>query len=642
MPNPKSSVRVKEVVVLTTAVLTFISFWRAGAVVLCDLASTAYYIGGIAEQAIGPVAPWFILAVMLFSYCIRCLYMESCGMFVRGGVYRAVKESMGGFIAKVSVSALLFDYVLTGPISSVSAGQYCAGLLNNLFPVLKIGWKLNPDTFSVIFAVLVTLYFWRQNIKGVEESSEKSLRIIQLTTFMGLIMISWSFYTLYHRGVHWPSFRFRFSPESLGWLEGINLKSIGALGIIIAFGHALLGMSGWESLAQVYREIEAPKLKNLVRTGNLVFLFSFILTVSVSFFAVMIIPDHVRLGKYANNLLGGLAMWMEGPASIRYVFHIFVVLVGALILSGAVNTSIIGANGILNRVAEDGVLLDWFRKLHPQHGTTYRTINLVSALQILTIFLCRGDVYLLGEAYAFGVIWSFVLKSLAILVLRFKNTSLREYIFPLNFKIGEVNFPVGLLFTFFVLLSAGIINLLTKQVATIAGISFSMAFLILFTFSEQVNAAKVAASEGALEKLNSRREEELPKAFSTVTKSNRVLVAIRDPNSLYSLKHVLENLDSETTDVVVLHSKVARGFELEGEVNAMGPEERLLFSRVITLAEKYGHTVNPVLVLSNDPAYAIAQTAQAMGAQQIVMGKSDKLAPELQLERLAMTWGSLQ
>src|SRR3981189_2283790 len=111
------------VVVVTTAMLTFISFWRAAAIVLNDLASSAYYAGGIAEQAIGKAAPWFILAVMLLSYAVRSVYVESCSMFVRGGVYRVVKEAMGGVMAKISVSALLFDYVLTGPISGVSAAH---------------------------------------------------------------------------------------------------------------------------------------------------------------------------------------------------------------------------------------------------------------------------------------------------------------------------------------------------------------------------------------------------------------------------------------------------------------------------------------------------------------------------------------
>ena len=108
---------------------TFISYWRTAAIVLCDMSSTAYYIGAIVESTIGKAAPWFILAVLLFSYGMRSVYIESCSLFVRGGVYRVVKEALGGFLAKLSVSALLFDYVLTGPISGVSAGQYIVGLI---------------------------------------------------------------------------------------------------------------------------------------------------------------------------------------------------------------------------------------------------------------------------------------------------------------------------------------------------------------------------------------------------------------------------------------------------------------------------------------------------------------------------------
>src|SRR5512146_6097 len=121
-----------KVVVATTVALSFISFWRGAAIVLSDLASSAYYVGGIAEQAIGKSAPWLIIAVMLFSFAVRAVYVESCSMFVRGGVYRIVKEALGGNLAKLAVSALMFDYVLTGPISGVSAGQYIGGLLNEV------------------------------------------------------------------------------------------------------------------------------------------------------------------------------------------------------------------------------------------------------------------------------------------------------------------------------------------------------------------------------------------------------------------------------------------------------------------------------------------------------------------------------
>src|SRR5450631_2710410 len=121
-----------RVFVATTVLLSFISFWRAAAIVLSDLASSAYYVGGDAEKVIGKSAPWFVLAVMLFSYAVRSIYIESSSMFVRGGVYRVVKEAMGSQLAKLSVSALLFDYVLTGPISAVSAGQYLAGFVQDL------------------------------------------------------------------------------------------------------------------------------------------------------------------------------------------------------------------------------------------------------------------------------------------------------------------------------------------------------------------------------------------------------------------------------------------------------------------------------------------------------------------------------
>src|SRR5437868_12192819 len=147
-------------------------------------------------------------------------------------------------------------------------------------------------------------------------------------------------------------------------------------------------MSGFETLAQVYRELAHPKLKNLERAGFVIILYCLVFTSLVSFFAVMIIPDAER-GKYLTNLIGGLSMFLVGPLPVRLLFHAFVVLVGTLILAGAVNTAIIGSNGVLNRVAEDGVLPDWFRQPHRKFGTTNRLINLVAILQIVTILISR-------------------------------------------------------------------------------------------------------------------------------------------------------------------------------------------------------------------------------------------------------------
>src|SRR5436853_5088363 len=196
-----------QVFIATTVMLTFISFWRAAAIVLSDLASSAYYAGGEAEHYIGKSAPWFILAVMLFSYAVRALYIESSTMFTRGGVYRVVKEAMGGTMAKLSVSALLFDFVLTGPISGVAAGQYIVGLFAQTLTYFGHPWQPSEETtnyIAAVIAVCITLYFWWRNIKGIHESSEDAMRIMYVTTVMVVILILWGVVTLIERGGQLP------------------------------------------------------------------------------------------------------------------------------------------------------------------------------------------------------------------------------------------------------------------------------------------------------------------------------------------------------------------------------------------------------------------------------------------------------
>src|SRR5436190_21511925 len=220
-----------KVVVATTIALTFISFWRAAAVVLNDMASTMYYIGGITEQAIGKPAPWMVIAVMLFSFAVRSVYLESCSMFVRGGVYIVVKDSIGPTVAKLSVSSLVVDYILTGPISAVSAGQYLGRLLNEVSETAHQTWRTDPNHFAVFFSIAVTGYFWWSNIKGVPESSHKALRIMQITTVMVVCLLVWCPLTLLLRGnVQLPpaptAANLHLTPESWGWLEGTIFTQI--------------------------------------------------------------------------------------------------------------------------------------------------------------------------------------------------------------------------------------------------------------------------------------------------------------------------------------------------------------------------------------------------------------------------------
>src|ERR1700684_538136 len=491
-----------KVFVATTVMLTFISFWRASAIVLSDLASSAYYAGGDAEKVIGKSAPWFILGVMLFSYAVRALYIESSSMFVRGGVYRVVKEAMGGTLAKFSVSALLFDYVLTGPISAVSAGQYLAGFIKDMGVYLHRPLHFSDDHFAAGLAVIVVAYFWWKNTQGMHESSQKALQIMLITTVMVVILIIWCTITVLRTPIQLPPNPLHagvvpLNKESLGWLDTtwfrhLPLGFLTTIILFVGFGHSVLAMSGEETLAQVNREIEHPKLKNLKRAAIVIAIYSFVFTGIGTLLATMIIPDSVRVPIYRDNLIAGMAMYMWGPQVLRIIFRVFVVIVGFLILSGAVNTSMIGSSGVMMRVAEDGVLTDWFRKPHRRFGTSYRIINLVFVLQMFTILVSRGNGIMLGEAYAFGVIWSFTFNSLSMLVLRWKYKGERGWKVPPNFRIGNTEVPIGLISVFMVLLATATVNLFTKSIATVSGIIFAVAFFIIFTVSERINHRKHA------------------------------------------------------------------------------------------------------------------------------------------------------
>jgi amino acid transporter len=717
--------RAAKVIIVSSVMFTFISYWRTAAVVLCDLASTAYYIGGIVEQAIGPAAPWFILAVMLFSYAVRSVYLESCSLFVRGGVYKVVKEAMGGFLAKLSVSALMFDYILTGPTSGVSAGAYIMGLVFRIIQLTSptvyghLGLN-NPDVQTlwkqwgaVVIACAITLYFFRQNLLGIHESSDKALKIMLATTLMAVIMLGWCAVTLAVRGpvnrVPWQpdldpkvelrnvqvrdrltsetTERWEKDPETgklvpelengqpkpklnqglkklgieaqddpLGFLGRILpaqtasklrhpaswLSLVGIVGLFIAFGHSILAMSGEETLAQVYREVESPKMPNFKKAAFIVFVYSLVLTAGISFLAVLLIPDTVRMKDYSENLIGGLARWVLGPPTVLLFLEGFVVVVGFLILAGAVNTAIIGSNGVLNRVAEDGVLPDWFLRPHPRYGTTSRLLYLITFLQLFTIIASGGDMVVLGEAYAFGVVWSFVFKALAMVVLRYKDRAPREFKVPLNIHISGVEIPIGLSLIFLILLITALLNFLTKEVATVSGLTFTAIFLGIFITSERLHEQRRrGARHEHLEQFNRQTAEEITPASLGLTKPYRKLVAIRSPQNLYMLEKTLEETDPSTTDVIVMTAKMTPAGDSSMENPNLDDYDQHLMTAVVQRAEKAGKQVKPLIVPTNNPLYAVIRAARDLKVQELTVGASNKYTADEQLDQIALYWVSV-
>ncbi len=633
-------------VVPATALLGFVSFWRASAIVLGDLGSSAFYVGGIVEAKVGKAAPWFILGIMLFSYAVRAVYIESCSMFTRGGVYRVVREAMGATAAKVSVSALMFDYVLTGPISAVSAGLYLAGLLDQVSTHLGLPHlPVPPQVVAAVFAVAVVAFFWWANTVGIPFSSTQALRVMQVTTVMVVILIGWCLLTVVVKGygpVPLPvPGQIHLSDDAQGWLRGTRLPDVAVIAILIGLGHSLLATSGEESLAQVYREVEAPKRRNLIRTGLIIFCYSLLFTVLVSFFAVMLIPDDLRQ-KVQDDLISGLTMVLVGPQWLRLGFQAFVVAVGVLILSAAVNTSIIGSNGVLNRVAEDGVLPDWFRAPHRRYGTTHRLVALVAILQITTVILSRGDVTLLGEAYAFGVAWSFAMKALAVTVLRFTRPRADRWRVPFNLNIAGRELPVGLMvITTLLFLLAGI-NLLTKEAATIGGVTFTIVVFILLTLSER-RAGRADPGRRAPEHFRLEARDGLTPAALGV-RPGGIVVGVHDPDRLAHLDVLLARADGADRDIILVAVNTDGSQPLadrdDDAREVVGAWENRVFTTAVAAAEDAGRPVALMALRSDEPYGAVLRAAGCLQSTRIVLGSGER-GVEAQARRIRREWDEL-
>src|SRR5207244_1512701 len=202
--SPNNRVRI---VVASSVMLTFISWWRAAAIVLNDMGSSAFYAPATAEQAVGKAAPWFVLGVMLFSFGVRSVYGESCSMSVWGGVPKACHLRFG------------------------AAAQVTANVT------------------AVVIAIRVTLDFWWENIKGIEEASDKALKVMQITTVMVVLLLGWAAFTLLRHPQPLPPWpvpgNLHFTKESLGFIKNPELPRLfGIFGIMMAFGHSILAMSG--------------------------------------------------------------------------------------------------------------------------------------------------------------------------------------------------------------------------------------------------------------------------------------------------------------------------------------------------------------------------------------------------------------
>ncbi len=297
-------------------------------------------------------------------------------------------------------------------------------------------------------------------------------------------------------------------------------------------------------------------------------------------------------------------------------------------LAGAVNTAIVGSNGVLNRVSEDGILSEWFRHPHRRFGTSYRILNLVVGLQMLTILLSRGNILILGEAYAFGVMWSFAMKGLAVLVLRFKSRASGNFVCLSTSRLGNTELPVGvalITLTLFALMHHQPVHEGDRHHLR-RGLHSGL-FRRLPDLRNRHPEAHQDSQPSSTSSISPSKPTSPRKALAF--EPGNILVPVSTYYTLYHLEAALRRAHTREAEIVVLHVRLLRR-SASGEYD-LAPDqlfstiEQLLFTKVLGMAEKEGKPVRLAVAAANDLWEGILRAAMNLQSSTIVVGSSAKM-----------------
>ena len=623
-----------RVVLASGALVSYVSVWRAAARALGELGCGAFFVGGVALASVGPTAPWFVLAAVVLSLAVRAVDVEARALFVPGGLYGSVKETLGRVPAKIAASALLVDRLMLAPLAVVVAGHYLAAMVRALVG----GWTAAPslagdDGPLAIAVVLLGGVWWLQRQGRRAPDRAMSLAIGAAIAILAVVA-GWGAATAWLGGAVLPPFQFPATPAPWLWLPA-------------ALGFALPAVGGVDILGQIALDLQQPRIRNLQLTARLVAAFGLAITVLVAFLLIAIVPEAQR-EAWVSAPLVGVASSLAGPAWLRGIALVAVVGAAVVFLIAAARSAAAAAHGVLARMVDEGILGAGLRALHPRFGTPVRLINVTAAVQVGIVFVSGGEVIWLARAYAVGIVWSAVLKTLALIRFRSLRPEQRAFRVPFNIRLGSYEWPAGLFATMMwssectisiaaLLAIPGIALLVALDAASLAGVALLGGVTALLIVSERAAAMEPGIAHEALDdfQLLPSADEELSHVDA---RAGSLLVTVRKPGALTHLTAALRAAGGR--DVVALTVRLV-GVDVPDDPSAIPrttDDERRLLSAVVALAEREGQPVRLLIVPGVNVFDAIVETASRLGSAEIHTGESETLSADAQARLLGEAW----
>jgi len=606
--------------------VSYVSVWRATARALVELGFPVFVIAGVAWSSAGAPAPWLVLAAVVLAAAFRAADVEARALFVPGGLYGSVSETLGGLAAKIAASALLVERLVLGPLAAMIAGQYVAALMQLLFGRQVTAAGLSRETWPTVVAVVLLGGVWWLQRQGRTVPDRAVARAIGIVVAFLAVVAVWGGATL-----------------ALGWhtpvvlpLPALAPSILAVVLLAAAFGHALPALGSVDTLEHVAIDLEQPRIKNLQRAGRLVGGFGLLITAPLAFLFVALVPS-TDTSAWAPAPLAGIARHLAGPSWLRAVLVAATVVAAVVFLSATVRSAASGAHRVLARLVDEGVLRAEFRKPHPRFGTPFHVIDATAAAQMGIVFLSGGQIVWLARAYAVGLVWSAFLKATALVRFRLLRPEQRAYRVPLNLRLGRREWPLGLIVLAALPALAGLSVLLVFDPPSIAGTMLLAGFTILLTSSERIVSVRPETSSAALDEFQLLPSEDVDLRQVDARPGN-FLVPVRKPHAMTHLLAALRAAGDR--DVVAMTVRVV-GTDVPDDPTVdprATDDERTLLAAVVALAERQRRAVRLLIVPGVNVFDSVIETALRLDSAEIHVGESETLSADDQARRLGDAW----
>ena len=619
--KPPAADRIR-VVLTPRALVSYVSVWHATARALSELGSGAFFLAAVVWTTIGSAGPYFALGAAIVSIVLRAADVEARALFVPGGLYGSVRETLGGLAARTSIAALLVDRVMLGALAAVLAGHYAITLARLVLNQTSgtVGGDAGP---IVVAAAVIALVWWMQRQGRVPPGSSVSRLVGAATVVLGALVL-WAALSAVgdssSAGRLAPVFPAGLAATGSRWPTWIG----GAVLLIVGFGHALPALGGVDVLGAAARDLEQPRIKNLQRVSHLVCAYALVIATGLTFLGVVLVPEAER-PAWSSAPLAGIALHVAAPGWLRGLLLAAVAAAAAAFLAVTVWSTSLATCGVLTRLVDEQLLPESWKRMHPRFGTTYRFVDVTAVAQLGVVLVSGGEIVWLASAYAIGVAVSAVLKLIALVRYRFIRRERRAYLAPLNIRVRGVEWPIGMISAAAVLAASVIGLLLVVDAPSIAGVTLVGALTAALSMTARAAAGHAAPDETALDPFQLLPSGDLDLRQVRVRPGN-FLVPVRKPHALTHLVAALRA--ARDRDVVAMTVRLV-GIDVADD-SAIDPRT--------TTAEREGRAVRLMIVPGANVFDTVVDTALRLQSSEIHVGESETLSADDQARLLGDAW----